>query len=98
VKSQLTWSFRDNWNAYIEADYTGARYRAGDVANQASQLGGYTVINASLRWQYLRWFAQLRLNNVFDKAYSTFSGVDFSGNYYYPAAERNGQILVGLQF
>ena len=98
LKSHITYVLSDQWQAYVDAAYTGPRYRAGDQLNAAGELGGYTVFNFSLRWQLDSLYAQLRVNNLTDKSYSSYSGVGWSGDYYYPAAMRNMMLLFGYQF
>ncbi len=99
ANTQLQLRLNDDWSTYIEATYTGGRYRAGDEANQHGLLGGYMVWNANIAWQFESFALQLRVNNVLNKHYSAYSGVSpFSGPFYYPAAERNAVLIISYQF
>lgn len=98
----IDWQIVPSVNLYVDAQYTGKRYRAGDDPNAFGELGGYTVWNANLRWENKHWYSTLRVNNITNKKYEGFTGISISsyGNYYYgyPAAERQTFITVGYKF
>lgn len=82
----IRYAFSEQWSLYADAVYTGPRYRAGDNSNVSELLGGYTVFNASLRWQLRNWQWQLRVNNLSDKRYNGYSGGLSPFAFAYPAA------------
>ncbi len=98
----IDWQIVHDIDIYFDAQYTGRRYRSGDDPNLFGELGGYTVYNANLRWQYQHVYATLRINNIASKKYEGFTGVSISsyGNsfYAYPAAERQAFLTVGYRF
>jgi len=100
--SGVDWQIIPHLSLYVDAQYTGRRYRVGDDPNILGELGGYTVYNANLRWEYNRWYTTLRVNNITNKKYEGFTGVSISsfGNFYYayPAAERQSFVTVGYTF
>lgn len=98
----IDWQIAQSINLYVDAQYTGRRYRNGDDPNVFGQLGGYTVYNANLRWQYRNVWTSLRVDNITAKKYEGFTGVSISsyGNYFYayPAAERQVFATIGYKF
>ena len=57
------------WQTRAELKVVGDRYT--NAAN-TTDLGGYSVMNLSTSWQFARnWQVNARLNNVFDRTYST---------------------------
>lgn len=94
----IDWQMLSEINLYLDAQYTGNRYRSGDDPNQLGELGGYTIYNATLRWQRAHWYATLRVNNLTAKRYEGFTGVYPGGDYAYPAAERQTLATVGYKF
>lgn len=98
AKSQWFWSLNEAWSVYVDALYTGSRFRAGDNANSAGKLGGFTAFNASVKWQMGLLGVQLRVNNLADKHYSGYSSTLYGSNFYYPAATRNIALTADLSF
>lgn len=98
----IDWQVLNEINLYLDAQYTGRRYRSGDDPNMLGELGGYTIYNAMLRWQHAHWYATLRVNNLAAKKYEGFTGVSISSfgvfDYAYPAAERQTLATVGYKF
>ncbi|NQD38575.1 TonB-dependent receptor [Permianibacter sp. IMCC34836] len=94
----LSWSASDSLTLYVDGQYTGERYRAGDNDNRDNRLGGYTVFNASARLQLARLHVLARVNNLGDKQYDSFSGGVAPFDYYYPAAGRQWAVTVGMSF
>ncbi|GGB83431.1 TonB-dependent receptor [Marinobacterium zhoushanense] len=91
--------FDPQWSLYTDLQYTGSRYLAGDDANAQSRLEADLVVNTSLNWRAEHWNARLNINNLFNERYYAYAGYSsFSGNYYYPAAERNLLLTVGYTF
>jgi iron complex outermembrane receptor protein len=95
----VDWQVLSEINFYLDAQYTGSRYRVGDDPNLLGELGGYTLYNAALRWQHAHWYATLRVNNLTAKEYEGFTGISpYTGHYAYPAAERQTMGTVGYKF
>lgn len=98
----VDWQIVNAIGLYVDAQYTGRRYRAGDDPNMLGELGGYTLYNATLRWEVEHWYATLRVNNLTAKKYQGFTGVSISSfgifDYAYPAAERQTMATVGYRF
>jgi iron complex outermembrane receptor protein len=96
------WRLLRELNFYMDAQYTGRRYRAGDDPNILGELGGYTIYNAMLRWEHEHLYATLRINNLTSKKYEGFTGVSISSygiyDYAYPAAERQTLATIGYKF
>lgn len=100
----LSYQLTPQLSIYTDAQYTGKQYYAGDMANDFDELGGYTVVNASIRYAANGFYGQLRLNNLGDKQYNgaSFAQAPFSlppdsdGNY--PAPERTVSLTLGYQF
>lgn len=103
LRLALSSTLNDNIELTGEGLYTGSRYAADDDANVDSQLGGFTIYNASARYSYKQFSAAIRLNNIFNKHYYSyalyvvpFAGVPYRG--YYPASERNVNMTVTYDF
>ena len=90
--------FDQQWNLYIDGQYTGERYLAGDDANALNKVDGIIVMNASLKWQLNNWKTQLTINNMFNKEYDAYSGTSYGSTYHYPAPERNLLLNVNYTF
>ena len=58
-------------------------------------MGGRTLVNAGLRTEKGRWYADLNVMNAFDKRY--LAGVQDLGNIWYPGAPRQYGLLVGVK-
>ena len=94
ASAYLSYQILPGLRSYLEATHTGARYRAGDDANQQSRAGGYTLLNAALAYDYSRLSAKLRVNNLTGKRYDTYA----SPTSRYPAAEEQVQLSLGYRF
>lgn len=90
--------FDQQWNLYIDGQYTGERYLAGDDANALSKVNSLVVMNASLKWQRNHWTTQLTINNMFNEKYDAYAGSSFGSAYHYPAPERSFLLNVGYVF
>lgn len=98
--AHLDYTVNDNWHLYLELQHTDDRVFSGDFTNALSELEGYTVANAQLDYHVLNWTVSLRVNNLFDKAYSdsgaavldpaTFTTVES----FYPAPDRTAWLKV----
>jgi len=68
---RVFWNFLPDWEARVTAQWVGGRYV--DATN-LTQLPGYTVVNAGLRWDVTqRAKLDLVVDNVFDKTYAEAS-------------------------
>jgi iron complex outermembrane receptor protein len=84
-----------------DAVYVGERFLLSDFGNEYDKAEAYTVVNAKIQygWRWLSFFVDL--NNVFDEAYSTFSGLQYNASTFsnepgfYPAPEFN--VLAGVR-
>ncbi|MBE9397313.1 TonB-dependent receptor [Pontibacterium sp. N1Y112] len=97
----LDYQLTNETNVYLDAKYTGAQFRDDDEANSLSQVGGYTVVNANVRWSFQQWDASLRINNLFDKEYDAYTIAAPwlpGGSAYYPAAGRQLMLTLGYSF
>src|SRR5690606_18452307 len=94
ASAHLSYQVLPSLRSYLEATHTGARYRAGDDANQQSRAGGYTLLNAALAYDYRHLSAKLRVNNLTGKRYDTYA----SPTSRYPAAEEQVQLSLGYRF
>lgn len=94
----LDYAFKEYWNLYSEAIYTGNQFAANDDANVTSPIGGYTIFNTHLRFEYQHFTASLRLNNIFNKYYDFYSIYmpTIDTEYFYPAPGRN--VLFTLKY
>lgn len=84
-------------SAFVDAQYTGPRYRIGDDANTQGKVPSVTVFNANILWSFQDVELGLRIKNLTNKKYSDYSGYSpYSGNYQYPQPER--QYEAGLTY
>src|SRR5690606_20472028 len=60
---------------YLDANYTGSRYRVGDDANIAGTIDSVVLLNANLSWTYNQLEAGLRVCNLTDEDYADYQGV-----------------------
>ena len=108
AQSAVSYQINKQISAYLDAQYTGQRYKAGDEGNIAGQLGGYTVYNANLRWDHDDLYVNVRINNLSGKKYNGYHGYynysDFiSGDlveveYGYPSPEQTVEVTLGYNF
>jgi iron complex outermembrane receptor protein len=66
----------------------------GDFANEFRKLDAYALVNLQAAYEWQRWRASLRLNNLLDKAYSEDGAIGLDAFFtrrdaYFPAPERN---------
>jgi len=81
----------DNWQLYLEAQYTGERFIEGDNANQAGKLDAYTLVNLALNYRRGQWLASVRADNLLDKDYVSagyYADETEWGRGYYPGSGR----------
>lgn len=92
--------FSENWSMYVETIFTGSQYADSDNGNTAGAAGGYTVFNASLRYEYRQFTAALHINNIFNKEYNLYTIYQTMTNteYFYPAPDRNLVLTVTYTF
>ncbi len=96
----INYSPISNISLYADAIYTGRRFPASADDNTSDQLGGYTIYNINLGyntnpdWQDGAWSANLRVNNLTGKEYSSFSFP--AGGY--PAPKTTLELNVGYHF
>ncbi|TAM37872.1 TonB-dependent receptor [bacterium] len=71
--------------------YVGKKYALNDQANAYSQLNGYLVVDTNLSWRHKDLTVTFAINNLLDKQYSEYAGVQLSdgARFYYPSPERN---------
>ncbi len=83
---------------YLEGLYVGEHYAAGDDANLGPKLDSYTIVNANVSYQWDDLELGLRVNNLFDKEYSSYAVSAYGSTYYYPSPERNFWITAAVKF
>jgi iron complex outermembrane receptor protein len=79
----------------LDATYTGSRYLISDFNNVSVKQEEYALVNAKIEynWRWLTFFTNL--NNIFDKEYASYGGLNFlSEPGYYPSPEFN--VLAGV--
>jgi len=70
---------------YLDASYTGSRYRIGDDANSASKVKAVTLLNANVIWAVVdNVELGLRVKNLTGEKYSDYQGI----GYQYPQPGR----------
>jgi iron complex outermembrane receptor protein len=81
----------DHAQLYTEATYTGNEFVENDNLNTADTLGGYTLFNVNLDYFYKNFKAALRVNNIFNKYYYSYSVYSQSmrDTFFYPAPGRS---------
>ncbi|WP_279247156.1 TonB-dependent receptor [Candidatus Litorirhabdus singularis] len=94
----VSYQFDESWSFYTDAQYTGKLYASGDEANQGNEISDYTVLNANVRWDYQKFYANLRASNITGKKYNGFNGGVPPYDYNYPAPEETFQFTVGYNF
>lgn len=82
INSQISW--------YLAFLYNGGFYAAGDDNNK-HYIGGYSLLNSSITYAWPHWSVALRVNNLLNREYSTYTvfspDVNVLANY--PAPGRN---------
>lgn len=81
----------NNVSLNVLGTYLGKKYGLNDQANAFSQLNGYTVVDTNLSWNYKNLEVTFGINNLFDKQYSEYAGVQVNNGarFYYPSPGRN---------
>ncbi len=80
-------------------NYVGRQFQLRDEPNQAKQLADYFVLNSRIAYRWREWTAQLTLNNLTDRKYSTSGilvGAPFNESFRVPAPGFN--VFAGLSF
>ena len=100
VSTHVIYRMNKHWQFYLEGLYTGKKRFASDVAARSPMLGGYTIYNANVSYQYKKLKVMLQFNNMSNKHYYDYAVAVYSGNqaldYYYPAAGRNVLLTVSM--
>jgi len=80
--------------------YVGRRYFLNDQSNSYSRLNGYTLADTNLSWQHKDLTVTFGVNNLFDKEYSEYAGVnvDSGDKFYYPSPERSFSLKMDYKF
>lgn len=95
----IVFSFTQQLSAYVDANYTGSRYRIGDDANTQGEVPSITVFNANLLWSIQDLELGVRVKNLTDETYSDYAGFSpYSGNYEYPQPERQYEASISYRF
>jgi outer membrane receptor protein involved in Fe transport len=78
----------------------GQRYFLNDQANDYSRLNGYMTADTRLSWSRKDLTATFGINNLFNKRYSEYAGVnvDDGVKFYYPSPERNFTLKLDYKF
>lgn len=71
----ITYNITEQLSMYVDANYTGSRYRLDDDSNAAGRIDTDTIINANFQWQYQSWMANLRVSNLTDEEYTNYQSV-----------------------
>ncbi len=98
ARGGILYRFTNRLSAYTEAVFTGRQYPANDNANVTGGVGGYTIYNFNLRYQYQSFTAALHLNNIFSKYYYLYTVYQTGTEYFYPAPDRNFMLTVNYTF
>ncbi len=80
--------------------YIGKKYALNDQANGYSQLNGYAIVDTNLSWRCKDLTVIFGINNLFDKQYSEYAGVQVNtgARFYYPSPERNFNFKIDYEF
>lgn len=98
-KLGLGYHFQTHWTAYASTLFTGGFYPAGDDRNQHAQ-GGYVTANSHLTFHENAWTIGLRINNLLNKRYSTYTVFSpyVKSLAEYPAPGRNYWVTLAYDF
>jgi iron complex outermembrane receptor protein len=88
-RTGLNYAFKENWNLYTEAIYTGNQFSDNDNGNVAGPMGGYTLYNFNVRYHFKEFSAAFRLNNFFNKYFYYYTVYQAPSQFFYPAPGRN---------
>lgn len=89
IRAGLHYQMTPQLSLYTDVIYTGNQFPANDDANINGSIGGYTVYNFNLRYDYQQFSAALRLNNIFNKYYYFYTVLQQTTEFFYPAPGRN---------
>jgi outer membrane receptor for ferrienterochelin and colicin len=100
IRAGINWNLMQYWHMYFDAVFTGSQFAANDDANITSKLGGYTVYNFNLRYDYKQVSAALHINNIFNRNYFFYSVYQpgMPSNFFYPAPDRNFTLTLNYLF
>jgi outer membrane receptor protein involved in Fe transport len=92
--------FTKNITLNVIGTYVGEKYALNDQANAYSQLNGYMTMDTNLSWRYKDLTVAFAVNNLLDKQYSEYAGVQVSDGekFYYPSPERNFSLKIDYIF
>ncbi|MFH1458111.1 MAG: TonB-dependent receptor [Candidatus Omnitrophota bacterium] len=92
--------FPNSFTLNILANYVGKRYCLNDQANAFSRLNGYLRVDANIDYRFKDLTVTFCVNNILNKKYSEFAGVDHTDNqkFYYPSPERNFSLKLEYSF
>ena len=96
ASAAINYQLLQGLSSYLEIVYTGSRYPVSDEANADSKLGGYTLYNAALKYDYQQFTSKLRVNNLTGKRYDAFAYQGGSG--VYAAPEEVVELSLGYRF
>jgi iron complex outermembrane receptor protein len=85
----------------LMGNYVGKRYFLNDQANAFSRLNGYMTMDMNISYTFKSLSAVFGINNLFNKHYSEFGGVDLavvSQKFYYPSPGRNYTLKLEYKF
>jgi outer membrane receptor protein involved in Fe transport len=85
----LNYKINQHWSCYINGVYNGNKTFADDTEQRSRTLGGYTLYNANLLYQFKAMDINLRINNISNKHYYAYAFDVYNGSatnsYFYPA-------------
>lgn len=81
-------------NTQLEAVYTGSQHLSGDDAQMEKRIGGYTLLNAAITYDYKQLTSKLRINNLTGKHYDAYANLFNRSS----APEEQVQLSVGYRF
>ena len=85
----------DNLTLSLFGNYVSSQFLLGDEPNQGKKLADYFVLNSRIAYEQKYWTAQLVLNNMTDRKYSS-SGIITNQPFFVPAPAFN--VFAGLSF
>jgi iron complex outermembrane receptor protein len=94
-KFMIDYDFFPDWHWFIEANYTGKQYLAGDNGNEQGWQPGYTVLNSTLDYRIRGFKITGRINNLLNKEYAEVKTVYGA---VYPMPDRNYWLYASYDF
>lgn len=94
----LKYQINQAWHFMINGLLTGNQYIANDNQNNFSPLGAYTLFNASLHYHLKNLDLSLQCQNIFNKKYYLYAGLQSGQEFFYPAPERTVLMFVRYRF